>query len=292
MSNLKTHCVVEYNSRERNSGEVEKNRVELSQNIKLRRGVRYLARAENIRIPISFFQIDSNFNTFAWTETDGSTPHVLSVSIVQGSYTIQELITQLEIDMEVESASNGDTNTFTISYTSFDNTVNIAYDTTGSSGTSFVIDTNTLNQSLGYLGDGTETITLGNNLDASNGAETRRKTFINIHSSSLPITNYFRKDGKQPILAHVPITGERWDYQFYKNDMGYKVQLNSDNINELQVELKDEFGNSIDMRGSDYSFQLVIYRQKNLADLFIAGMARLLGKNKMAKEIENSRGLL
>ena len=292
MSNLKTHCVVEVNSRERTSGEVEKFRLELAQAVKLRSGVRYLARAENIRMPISFFQIDSNFNTFSWTETDGVTPHALSINLDQGSYTIQELVAELELQMEAESASSGDTNTYTVSYTAFDNTVNIAFDTTGASGTTITINAGSLNAALGYLGDGTETIALGANLDASNGAETRRRTFVNIHSKALPITNYFRKDGKQPILAHVPITGSRWDYQFFKNDQGYMVQLVSDNINEIQCELFDEHGNQVDMRGSNYSFQLVIYRQKNLADRFMEAMARLMGKDKIAREIKRNRGRL
>lgn len=292
MSNLKTHCIIEVNSRDRSSGEVEKFRIELAHAIKLRSGVRYLARAENIRLPISFFQIDSNFNTFSWTETDGTTPHSLSVSLIEGSYTIQEMITELEIQMEITSASSGDTNTFTISYSSFDNTVNIAYDTTGATGTLLTIDAGTLNVSLGYLGDGTETIALSANLDASNGAETRRKTFINIHSQGLPITNYFTKSGKPAILAHIPITGDRWDYQYYKNDTGYMVQINSDNINEIQNELRDEYGNRVDMRGSNYSYQLVIYRQKNLADRFTEGMAKLMGKDKVAQEIRNNRGRL
>jgi len=198
MTNLKSHAVLEINSRERNSGEVEKFRMELKQSIKLRSGVRYLARAENIRMPIAFFQIDSNFNTFSWDEI-GATTHNLSINIVQGSYTIQELVAELEIQMEATSASSGDTNLYTITYSAFDNTVNIAFDSTSDLGTSIIIQAGTLNQSLGYLGDGTETIAITSNLDASNGAETRRKTFVNLHSSSLPITNYFRKDGKQPI---------------------------------------------------------------------------------------------
>ncbi len=288
---LKTHCIIEVNSRDRTSGTVEKFRLELEQSVKLRSGVRYLARAENIRFPIAFFQIDSNFNTFAWDEEGGAT-HSLSITLEEGSYTIQELIAQLEIDMEVESAANGDTNTYTITYSSFDNTVNIAYDTTGLDGTDITIQDGTLNQSLGYLGDGTETMALAANLDASNGAETRRRTFINLHSASLPITNYFRKGGKQPILAHIPITGDRWDYQYYKNDQGYMVQLNSDNINELLNELRDEHGNAVDMRGSNYSYQLVIYRQKNLGERFTEGMARLMGKSKIAQQIKRDRGRL
>lgn len=291
MSNLKTHCVIEVNSRDRTSGTVEKFRLELDQSVKLRSGVRYLARAENIRLPIAFFQIDSNFNTFAWDEEGGAT-HSLSITLEQGSYTIQELITQLEIDMEAESAANGDTNTYTITYSAFDNTVNIAFDTTGLDGTDMTIQSGTLNIALGYLGDGTETMALAANLDASNGAETRQRTFVNLHSASLPITNYFRKGGKQPILAHIPITGDRWDYQYFKNDQGYMVQLNSDNINEILNELKDEHGNAVDMRGSNFSYQLVIYRQKNIVDRFIEGMAKLMGKNKIAQQIKNGRGKL
>ena len=291
MSNLKTHCVIEVNSRDRTSGTVEKFRLELDQSVKLRSGVRYLARAENIRLPIAFFQIDSNFNTFAWDEEGGAT-HSLSITLEQGSYTIQELITQLEIDMEAESAANGDTNTYTITYSAFDNTVNIAFDTTGLDGTDMTIQSGTLNIALGYLGDGTETMALAANLDASNGAETRQRTFVNLHSASLPITNYFRKGGKQPISAHIPITGDRWDYQYFKNDQGYMVQLNSDNINEILNELKDEHGNAVDMRGSNFSYQLVIYRQKNIVDRFIEGMAKLMGKNKIAQQIKNGRGKL
>ncbi len=286
---FKAHAVVEVNSRNRTSGEVENFRTELNQMIKLRSGVRYMARAENIRLPISFFQIDSNFNTFSWDE-EGVATHSLSISVPEGSYTISELITQLEIDMEIASAASGDVNTYTITYSAFDNLVNIAFDTTGVDGTDITIQAGTLNAALGYLGDGTETIALAANLDASQSAETRRRTYINILSKSLPITNYFRKIGKQPIIAHIPITGDRWDYEVMRNDNGYMVQLNSDNINELQIQLEDEYGNSIDMRGSNFSFQLVIYRQKNIADKIIEGFARLMGNKKVEKEMKERRG--
>lgn len=283
---------MEVNSRDRSSGEVEDFRMELSQHIKLRQGVRYLARAENIRFPISFFQIDTAFYTFSWTETDGVTAHNLSINVPEGSYTITELITQLEVDMEVESASSGDTNTFTITYSSFDNLVNISFDTTGASGTQITIDAGTLNSSLGYLGDGTEIILLTANLDATNASETRRRTYINILSKSLPITNYFRKVGKQPILAHIPIVNERWDYEKVRNGWGYMVQLNSDNINELQIHLEDEYGNKVDMRGSNFSFQLVIYRQRNMGDRIVEGFAKLMGNKKVEKEMMGRRGAL
>ena len=67
------------------------------------------------------------------------------------------------------------------------------------------------------------------------------------------------------------------------------VMLNSDNINEINCYLKDEYKRDIDMRGSNYSFELVIYRERNLADKIVEGFARLMGKEDEVKRLRTKR---
>lgn len=276
MSIYKTHAVITVNSRDRDQGSIENFRVELKKSIILRSDVRYFVRPENIKLPIAFHQINSNFNTFTWSETDGVTPLQLDISMVSGSYTITELVAQLEIDMEAESLANGYNNAYDITWDDRENTVNISFPTTSAAGTSMTITANngggvvnSLNVSLGYLADGTETIAITSNLDAPKGASVQRIRYINIHTKSLPITNFYNKIGKQNIIAQVPITKTRWEFEFYKNDQGYMVQINSDNINEIFSTLRDEENNIIDMRGEHYSYNLVIYREKSMANKMI-----------------------
>ena len=62
MSQYKTHAVITVNSSERDSGTIENFRIELAHTIKMRKGIRYYVRPENIKLPVSFHQINSNYN--------------------------------------------------------------------------------------------------------------------------------------------------------------------------------------------------------------------------------------
>jgi hypothetical protein len=275
---LKTHFVLKVNSASRDSGEINDFRIELAQEIKLRPNVRYSVRPEKITFPMSFYQTNSYYNTFNWIETDGATPLSLSVSLTEGSYTINELITELELQMELESASSGYTNLYTLTYNDINNKVNLLFDSSSGGGTSIDISAGSINKSIGFLG--TETIAVTANADGDDGAQSRNVRGINIHSKNLPITNYYLQTGKQNVLANIPTLDDRWGYSFANNNLGYLVQLQNDNINEVQINLKDEHGNPVDMNGADFNFELVFYREKSQARKIVEGFASIFDKEK------------
>jgi hypothetical protein len=261
----KTHAVVNINSAELSSGTIEDFRTELAIQIKLRPGVRYLVRAENIKIATSFAHQNSNYNTMTFTETDGVTPHELSITITEGSYTILELITQIEIDMDAASLAGGDSNTYVLTYDSITGLVSISF--SGGSSTSVTFDSGPLIDQLGFVaGD-----VIATSLTGIMVAYTQTIRFVNIHSN-LPLSNYYNKIGLQRIIAHVPILETRYQFNYFKNDSGGMIQINSENIYEIESRLRDDSNKILDMRGIDYSYQLVFYREKSfgmkLTDMF------------------------
>ncbi len=119
----------------------------------------YYVRIENVRIPISFYNINTNYNTFGWT---GSATGVVSFDITLGNYTIDELIAEVQVQMNLL-----DTNTYTITYDEITQKVNIASD--GVENVSTLVGDGW--RTLGF-GDLTETITGASNTDGNNVAYT------------------------------------------------------------------------------------------------------------------------
>ena len=173
--------------------------------------------------------------------------------------------------MEAESLASGYTNSYNITWDDKENIINISFPSSAALGTSMTITlnngsgvVNTLNQSLGYVGG--EVIAVTANLDGSKGASVQRIRYVNLFTGNGFITNHYNKIGKQNILAQIPIIKSRWEFEFYANDQGYLNQINSDNIDEIMSSLRDEKNNTIDMRGEDYSYNLVIYREKSMSN--------------------------
>ena len=70
MSLEKTHAIIEIDSSDRTSGSINDFEIILKHPIYLNRERQYFVRIENIRLPTSFYNIDSNYNTLQKTHLD------------------------------------------------------------------------------------------------------------------------------------------------------------------------------------------------------------------------------
>ena len=218
----------------------------------------YYARIENIRIPISFYNINSNYNTFGWT---GSATGVVSFDITSGNYTIDEMIAEVQVQMNLL-----DTNTYTLTYDEITQKVNIASDG--------VENVSTLTgdgwRTLGF--DTTETITGASNTDGVDVAYTNTARHLRLFVNNITSNNVYanttnagtdKQTNLQRVSVVIPITETRNEFQFYKNDNGYMIKLpNMANIHELDVLLTDADGNTLDLNNVPWGFNVVIYKYK------------------------------
>ena len=219
----------------------------------------YFCRIENVRIPISFYNINTNYDTFGWT---GSATGVVTFDITNGNYTIDELITEVQVQMNLL-----DTNTYTLIYDEITQKVNIASD--GVEDVSVLIGDGW--RTLGF--DLTETITGASNTDGENVAYTNTARHLRLHVDNVTSNNVYANDfveingikqtNLQRISVNIPITETRNEFQFFDNHTGYYIKLpNMASIGDLNVRLTDADNNVVDLHGVPFGFEIIIYKMK------------------------------
>ena len=263
MAFRKVHAVIQVENRGRNENTSISETdfiYQLTQPInffKRSRDKQYFARIENVRIPISFYNINSNYDTFGWT---GSATGVVSFDVTNGNYTIDELIAEVQIQMNLL-----DTNTYTITYDEITQKVNIASD--GVENVSVLVGDGW--QTLGF--NLTETITGASNTDGVGVAYTNTTRHLRLYVDNINSNNVYantegvnKQTNIQKVAITIPVTETRNEFQFYQNDSGYQIKLpNIPTINELRVKLLDANNQTVDLHGVPFGFD-VVFREYNL----------------------------
>ena len=235
---------------------------QLTQTIKFTKRSRdkqYFIRLENIRIPISFYNINENNNTFEWdTDPTGSGITALeeySFDIPSGNYSIDDLIEEVEDQMN----SNDSNNVYNVTYNEPTQIVNISstgvHDLVALDGDGW--------RMLGF--DKTETITGVSDMEGNNVAYTNTMRHLKLQIPNLVSNNVYSNDENlqtqvQPVGVIVPITEIRNDYQFYNNHQGPLIKLsNQSSISDICVKLLDADNNVVNLNGVPFGFEVVIY---------------------------------
>ena len=264
MTQLKQHAtiIVENDRRALKSRSACDFVYQLTQTIKFTKrsyNKQYYVRLENIRIPISFYNINDNNNTFGWDSSGDS----YTFNLTSGNYSIDDLCAEVEDQM---NAIVSDTNVYTITYDEPTQIVNIASSgiDTGS-GTDGLVDELTGDgwQMLGF--DTTETITDASNVDGTNVAYTNTMRHLKLQIPNLVSNNVYCNDADlqthvQPIGVIVPITEIRNDFQFYSNHQGPLIKLSTQTcISDICVKLLDADNNIVNLNGVPFGFEIVFY---------------------------------
>ena len=213
----------------------------------------YYVRIENVRCPISFYNINSNNNVLNWS--DASVPNE-TVTITPGNYTIDELVTELKTRMDAEVTGTP----YTISYDDITQKVNIAK----SNATVLEITAgSTLNKVIGF--DIGQTVAATSNSDGNNIAYTNTMRHIKLQIPNLVSNNVYANDESlvtqvQPVGLIIPITEIRNEFQYYNNHHGPMIKLgNMSSIVDIKVKLLDPDNNVVNLNGCPFGFELVIY---------------------------------
>ncbi len=224
----------------------------------------YFVRLENVRIPVSFYNINADFDRYDW-DSNGSP--ATGFTITHGNYTIDELIAEVQTQMNADAT---DSNVYTITYDEITQKVNIASDDA-------LGDVDELTgdgwQTLGF--DLTETITGASNVDGTNVAYTNTAQHLkilvggvmsgNVYANELSATEGVKKTNIQRVGLNIPVTETRNEFLFYENHDGYKVKMpNIPSLNQFNVLLMDARNNVVNLNGVPWSFDLVFYELNNV----------------------------
>ena len=251
----KTHAILEIDSRERTKGTIDNFEIILKNPIYLNRDRQYFCRIENVRLPTSFYNIDSNYNTLQIREDPSGTPATFSVSVSVGNYTINELLTELNTLLD---AGTQKSNNYTLSVDDITGKVTISTDTTDFE----IIGSNsTLSLPLGFNVNTNYTSTT-RSLTSPNHVLLSTKRYLKINSD-LTSNNHYSRDKIEPIGVVVPITESRSTIQYYQNTMGYKTKMeNLHHIKHFSFVVRDGNNNPVDFNGIDWNAEFVIYEYR------------------------------
>lgn len=276
---LKSHVAVQLNSRQRSKGIIEEGIFRLSHQIKFSQSPTksYYMRLEDITIPKTFYDIDATNNTFIVLEEDGTataTYDTLTVTVPPGNYTITELLTQIESDLDTNT-NNG--NAYTLSYDDITNKITIEFDDNGGGSPSLdvIIDTiangSTINDPLG-VGKTSPTlldvpITLLNNTpqEMTYTVDLDTKSYIAIETD-ITSSNFYDLGSQSYIGATVPVNVGRNEKVYHEAHDGFLNLINSKGpIATVGYRLHDEFENTINLNGAEWSCILAIYEKTDFS---------------------------
>lgn len=267
MSIEKTHVIFEFRSDLRTGG------TELApiyypykaihfnlQNVK-----EYYMRMQNISLPNSFYQINSNYNTMIFRERNSGdiTTIELTITIPQGNYTINELTAEMTTLMNAISSQG---NTYSVSYDEKTGKINISY----AGGASVNVDIlsyvggSTINPIIGageYEGEDEFQDILATGTDMPNHYNLGLIDSVTV-STNITSTNHLDFSSLLTIGVSVPITQARGDRENYLNNDGYPIRIKVSSIDHVEMKLYDPYGKIIDLNGLPISGKMVFYERE------------------------------
>lgn len=259
----KVHAIISVDSRGRNEGLSNSTSdflYQLTQPINFHKrseNKQYFIRIENVKLPVSFYNVNSNYNVFNYTEVGVGAQ---TLTLTPGNYTIDELCDELTIQI-------GD---LTFDYDDITQKVVITN-----------ADTNIFNslngngwQLIGF--DTTQTIaasgtTTSNNAAYSNTTSCLKLIISNLISNNVysnTITSGHKQTNLQNVSITIPVKEIRNEFVFIDNHNGPMIKLpNLTSIKNLNIRLVDMYNNVVDMNGLWITFDIVIY-EYNKSPLF------------------------
>lgn len=274
------YITIEVNSKNRTRGDVENFHLQLDHQIKFNQSSTksYFMRIENVLLPKTFYDIDTTNNVFRVLEDNGIGGYdTITITIPPGNYTITELLSQLEGDLDVNTLN---ANAYTLLYDDITNLVSIEY--VGATSAEVLVDTisngSTLNDPLGF---GKETSTqqtiegdanTDTQLSLASGIPQNAPYVVDLDTKSYAVLevditsdNYYDENIQKHIGVHIPINVGRNEKEYFSNHEGSLLRLNSKApLSSINFRLLDENDNQLDLNGVNWSCEINIYAYTEL----------------------------
>ncbi len=264
----KSHVIIDFRSADRDKGTNEEPIFYLSHQIKFSQSPTksYWMRLEGTLIPKTFYDVDATNNFFRITDSVG----INDATIPPGNYTITELLTELESQLDM---GTNDGSAFTLTYDDITNKVTILFVSAGSNTIDTIANGSTLNALLGFgnttVGETDVAIVLATTVDteATYTVDLDTKSYIFVETN-ITSANYYNKNIQAHIGAIVPINVDRNEKQYFENTDGHLTLLNNRGpMSQVSFHLRDELTNTIALNGAGWSTTMAIYELTELHKL-------------------------
>lgn len=202
---------------------------------------------EWLQIPNSFYNINSNYNTF--TLAVSGVNHTVTIS--GGNYTSSQFCSALQTQL-------GAVATGVSFYPSID-TITGKLGITASSNEQFSITSNSVNGRWLGMNEGQTILFTGITTDtsftSSNVVDLSGTRYIELQTD-IPLDSVNTRDRNKNILARVFVNGNSFDYTTYTSQSFQFVKLNTNKLNHCRFKLLDEWGYLLDLNGNEWSMSL------------------------------------
>lgn len=214
----------------------------------------YGVRLKTFMMNNSVYAVNRFYDTINWTETDGSTPATYSATLTHQTYTGAQLATHIAALMTTESAAGlGDT--YTGSYNSQTKFITITNTTGLPNIFNFNAVANNAYRIMGFTATDIASQAPAVSQTSVSMVDLAGTKYIDILSSSLSTAN-ISSSSTSSTFARIPITTNIGSVIYYINHDSESLTLRSDNIEEIEIQLRDDEGNVYEM-DENHHFSMV-----------------------------------
>jgi hypothetical protein len=211
-----------------------------------------------VNIPISFYAFDNY--TLKLNELVGGVTTGLAAISLNGNYTNSQLTSAISSQLNIASASTGNSLTYNCSYDNILGKLSIS-----ATGGSFRVTSGSANNNLGYRSPSSSFATS----QAADSVIQLTKQLVAIRSEELTqaiSTNsrsYYNSDSSTPIAGIVPILNGAFQYQYYESPVSSEyLKANSSQIERIGFYVTDMDDNRVSLNGIPWSVKIGIFSDK------------------------------
>lgn len=194
-------------------------------------------------IPYSFYSVNSSNNMLYYTEYLAIPPVSTTVYITPGNYTAYQLVAYL-------------TNALPRTIVTYDSIINKITFTNSINNFKILSAYSTCHNLLGLANNDLYNTSVGNYLTMPGQLNLAQTKLINVVSnfSSCCISNI--ENNEHDILCCVPVNTNPYSLIQYTNYNNFKINLNTNNINFINIKLMNQDGNSLELNQQYFSITL------------------------------------
>lgn len=194
-------------------------------------------------IPYSFYSVNSTNSILFYSENYQATPINTTIYIPYGNYNANQLASYLTANLPRTNVTyNSITNKFTFTNTTYDFKILTAF--------------STCQNLLGVSTDDLYNTSIGKSLTLAKQVNLSSTRMINIGTNlQTGCINNLRVNN-QDILACIPVTKSPYSLIDYTNQNGFRVNLNTNTLNFINIKLLDQNGRSLEINQQYFSITL------------------------------------
>jgi hypothetical protein len=197
---------------------------------------------QNCVIPYSFYNINSSNNQLIYYTNIQTTPIQNIVTIPEGNYNINQLITTLKSLMLLN---------FNITYNNINNKITFTY-----TSSFYISSSSTISEIIGFVKETDHYSDVNFTLTSVNNINMHPIKCINIVSNLMTFNINKSFVNNNSILCCIPINSQPYSLIEYHNTNNFRVNLFVNTISTIRIKLIDDNGNLLNLNGLNFSITI------------------------------------